>query len=205
VLAALDAARASAREADRRADDAVLRAPYAGVVMTVAVEPDELVAPGRPVVELAGDGHLEVEVQVPERSWATLDVGDEASVYLPALQRHARGAVVEVASAARPEGLFPVVVSVEAADLVAGLTAEVRLQLPLAADVTVPVAAVVDPVGRSPSVLRVVDGVAERVAVDPAELLADGVALRGPLAPGDEVVVAGHGRLLDGDAVEVLR
>ena len=204
VRAALDAARASAVEADRRASEAVLRAPYAGVVMAVSAEPGELVAPGQPVVELAGDGRLEVEVQVPESSWATLRVGAPAQVHMPALSRRAEGTVVQVASAARPEGLFPVVVSIDAPDLVAGLTAEVRLQMPLAADVAVPVAAVIDPVGRSPAVLRVVDGVAERVEVEAAELLPGGVALRGDLAPGDEVVVAGHGRLLDGDPVDVI-
>jgi len=205
VDAALQAARAQAVEADRRGADAVLRAPYAGVVVAVGAEPGELVAAGQPVVELAGDAQLEVEVQVPEAAWAALAPGQAADVSLPALGVQARGRIAQVASAARPEGLFPVVVAIDGDELVAGLTAEVRLQLPLSADAAVPVAAVVDPVGEQPVVYRVRDGVAEQVAIDATELLPGGVAVKGPVQPGDEVVVAGHGRLLSGDAVEVLR
>lgn len=204
IEAAIDAARATAAEGDRRATETVLRAPYAGVVMAVLAEPGETLAPGQPVVQLAGDGVLEVEVQVPESAWAHLHPGQPADVWLPALGRTAAGNVTQVASAARPEGLFPVLIAIDATDLAAGLTAEVRLQLPLSADATVPLSAIVDPIGAQPTVLRIVDGHAERVAIEASDLLAEGVAVRGALEPGDQVVIAGHGRLLDGDAVRVL-
>jgi RND family efflux transporter MFP subunit len=202
--AALSAAQAAAAEGNRRANDTTLRAPYAGVVMAVMAEPGETLAPGQPVVELAGEGVLEVEVQVPETSWAHLHVGDVAEVWLPALGQHTTATLTEVATAARPEGLFPVLVALDPTDLAAGLTAEVRLALPLSADASVPLSAIVDPIGSQPSVLRVVDGYAQRVNVQPDQLLLDAVAVRGTLSPGDQVVVAGHGRLLDGDAVRVL-
>lgn len=204
--AALDAARTAVDEARRRADDAVLRAPYAGRVLAVGAEPGETVGAGHPVVQLSGDDGLEVEVQVPEAAWTALRPGLPAPVALPHVGRGAQGHIVQVASAAHPEGLFPVVVALEGSQgLAAGLTASVTLPLPLTADAEVPVAAIVDPIGGSPAVLRVVDGVAERVPVEPTELLAHAVAVRGALAAGDQVVVSGHARLLDGDRVEVVR
>jgi len=205
VRASLDAARAAAADADRRASDAVLRAPYGGLVVAVNAQPGETVAPGRPVVELAGDGQLEVEVQVPEAWWAQLAAGQPAAVRLPALGRESEAHVLHVATAARPDGLFPVVVALHGADLAAGLTADVELGLPIHATAFVPLSAVVDPVGRSPHVVRVVEGQAQKVAIASATLLDDGLAITGDVRPGDELVIAGHARVLDGDRVQVLR
>ncbi len=205
VRASLDAARAAAADADRRAADTVLRAPYGGLVVAVNAQPGETVAPGVPVVELAGDGQLEVEVQVPEAWWAQLAVGQPATVRLPALGRQSKARVLHVATAARPDGLFPVVVALDNAGLAAGLTADVHLGLPIDADALVPLSAVVDPVGSAPRVVRIVEGQAEHVPITRATLLDDGLAITGEVRPGDELVVAGHGRVLDGDRVQVLR
>jgi RND family efflux transporter MFP subunit len=205
VRASLDAARAAAADAERRAADAVLRAPYAGLVVAVNAQPGETVAPGRPVVELAGAGQLEVEIQVPEGWWAHLAVGQPARVALPAIDRQSTGQVLHVATAARPDGLFPVVVGLDATDLASGLTADVHLGLPLDATALVPLASVVDPVGQGPRVLRIVEGQAEHVPLASAVLLDEGIAITGAVEPGDELVVAGHARVLDGDVVRVIR
>ncbi len=205
VRASLDAARAAAADADRRAADAVLRAPYGGLVVAVTAQPGETLPPGRPLVELAGDGQLEVEVQVPEAWWAQLAPGQPATVRLPALGQHSEGHVQSVATAARPDGLFPVIVTLDRTDLAAGLTADVHLGLPIAAGAIVPLSAIVDPVGAEPTVVRVVEGQAHRVPVVAKALLDDGVAITGDLRPGDEVITAGHARVLDGDLVRVLR
>jgi multidrug efflux system membrane fusion protein len=209
LRAALAGAEAQLDEAERQLADSRLVAPYDGVVLSVGAEPGETVAPGQPLVQLSGLGSLEVEVQVPEAAWGQLQVGAHADVELVAVGQRTNGRVSQVGTAARPDGLFPLTVTLdddgEGALRAAGLTARVALQLPVQADATLPLAAVVDPTGTAPAVLRVRDGVAERVAVTPVHLLAEGVAVRGGLQAGDEVVVSGHGRLLDGDAVQVLR
>lgn len=203
VRANLDAARASAAEAARQLSEGVLRAPFAGVVAAVHAEPGEIVAPGAPVVELAGEGS-EVGLQVPERIWAVLRPGDPARVTLPALQRTVEARVEIVSGATAPGGLFPVVVGLDEA-FAAGLTAEVALRVPNGPGLSVPVRALIDPVGSGPVVYRVAEDVVARVPVTLGPLLGDRVAVVGALEPGDEIVVAGHARLLDGDAVEVLR
>jgi len=203
VRGSLDAARAAASDADRRAAEAVLRAPYAGLVVAVNAQAGETVAPGMPLLELAGDGALEVEIQVPESWWALVVPGQDAVVHLPALGERSEARIQQVATAARPDGLFPVVIGLDRTDLAAGLTADVHLGLPFHADALVPLSAIVDPVGTEPAVVRIVEGQAHRVPVTALALLDGGVAIAGELQPGEEVVVAGHGRVLDGDTVRV--
>ncbi len=207
VVASLDAAKASAREAARQRDEAVLLAPFAGVISAVYRQAGESVSPGSPVVQLTGSGGLEVALQVPERIWVELKPGDAAHVELTGIGRAVSAQVAEVARAASPGGLFPVVVSLHSDDAVqaAGLTAVVGLSVPLHAELVVPVGAIVDPTGAGASVFRVHEGIAERVAVEPEALLQDLVAVSGDLFPADAVVVAGQGRLLDGDRVQVVR
>lgn len=203
VRANLEAARASAAEAARQLHEGVLRAPFGGVVSSVLVEPGEFVTPGAAVVELTGEG-VEIELQVPERLWLALRPGDAASVRLPALDHTARGRVEIVSGATAPGGLFPVVVGLDE-PLASGLTAEVAVQVPNGEGLAVPLRALVDPVGTGPTLYRLVEDAVERIPVTPGPLLGDRVAVTGPLDVGDEIVVAGHARLLDGDRVEVLR
>lgn len=203
VRANLDVARTAAAEARRQLDEGVLRAPFAGIVSAVHAEPGEIVAPGAPIVSLTGRG-TEIALQVPERIWVALRPGSPVSVRLPALDRTVEARVETVSGASAPGGLFPVVVGLDE-PLASGLTAEVTLSLPQEPGMAVPLRALVDPVGTGPVVYRIEDGAVVRVPVQTGLLHGDRVAVHGELEVGDEVVVAGHARLLDGDAVEVLR
>jgi RND family efflux transporter MFP subunit len=210
VVAALEAARlaATARrdEAARLRGEAVLRAPFDATVTGVMVEPGEWVAPGRTIVELAGRGGVEVTVEVPEGLRHRVAPGSRVVVSLPFLDREVSGEVSRVADAAQGAGsLFPVEVTLEPDDgLVAGLAAEVVLVLGGACELTVPLAAVVDPGGGRPAVFRVAGGRAERVPVRPGRVVGDRLTVDGELRAGDAVAVSGHTALADRDLVEVL-
>jgi multidrug efflux pump subunit AcrA (membrane-fusion protein) len=107
--------------------------------------------------------------------------------------------------------LFPLVVELipegeeGSVDPVSGMSAEVILDIPSAATLTVPLAAVVNPGGSSPSVFRLRGDRMEQVEVEVMTLVGERVAVQGELAAGDEVVVSGHASLLDGQQVEVVR
>ncbi|MDA3935167.1 MAG: efflux RND transporter periplasmic adaptor subunit [Gammaproteobacteria bacterium] len=58
-----------------RVEDAALRAPFAGTVVSVLREPGEYVRAGDNVMEIAGTGALEVALQVPAVVWRTAQVG----------------------------------------------------------------------------------------------------------------------------------
>jgi RND family efflux transporter MFP subunit len=203
-ISAAGAARAAAAaaEARRRVAESTLAAPWAGIVREVLAEPGEYLLPGQPVVELAGDGDLEVEVGVPESLLGDLTVDQPVTVILPFARSEVVGRVRSVGRAALGAGrLFPVVVALpEHPAIVAGTTAEVLIERS-ARGLVAPLAAVVNPGGAQPKLFVVRAGRAVAVAVEVLALLGDGVAVRGELAAEDRVVVAGGGALLDGDAV----
>jgi multidrug efflux system membrane fusion protein len=204
VQAGLRAARSAADEAVRQAEDAVLRAPFAGVVASVNAQPGEMLAPGAPVVELAGSG-LEVAVELPERLWAAIDGETVVRVELPALGEALPGELVDLGGVGGGAGgLFPVVVALpDGARRVPGLTARVIFEVPLPEGRVAPIRAVVDPTGGDPAVFVVVDGRARRFPVQVGGLIDDQVVLGGVPA-GAPLIVAGHAQLLDGDLVRVL-
>ena len=205
LRASLSAADANAREASRQRRETALIAPFDGTVTAVYLEPGESTAPGRPVVQMTGAGGMEIALEVPERIWAGLSVGSDVSAELPAFDLHVPGTLRQIGTNAGPGGLFPVVVSLEVERAAAGLTAKVTLPVPVREDLAVPVRAVVDPTGLGAVVYRITDGIAEAVPVRTGTLLGDNVGISGDLQPNDEVVVAGLGRLLDGDSVDVMR
>ena len=204
VAAALAGAQAQAREAHRVRSEATLRSPLSGTVVEVLVEPGEMVQAGQPVVRVSGADGLEVEVQAPERVWARLLRGGSAQIRLASLGRTVPGTIRSLAQAAGPSGLMPVVVSLDPSESTAGLTADVVLSVPLEQGVVVPLATIVDPVGGAPHVFTVREGTVQRLPIAPGAVLQDEVVVSGPLAVGDQVVVAGQDGLLSGDPVEVL-
>ncbi|MDY7092984.1 MAG: efflux RND transporter periplasmic adaptor subunit [Acidobacteriota bacterium] len=213
---ALEAAKAAAQarleDARRMGDDSVLIASFAGTITEVRMEVGEYAGAGKTVMVVSGDGPLEVEVGVPEGLVTQLEPGSDAEARLPfAEDRTVPGTVRSLGRAAAGAGnLFPVVVALgEPQGVAPGMTAEVLLTSRTNDSVTVPLAAILNPGGSRPRVFRLIDDGAEeivqQVAVRVEQLTGERVAVRGELEPGDLVVVSGHGGLLDGDTVEVVR
>ncbi|MEO0322343.1 MAG: efflux RND transporter periplasmic adaptor subunit [Myxococcota bacterium] len=210
--ASRDASIAQLAEARRQVGEAVLRAPYAGVVRAVFAEPGTVVAPGTPVLALAGEAGLEVEAEVPEPALAWLREGLAASVEIPATGARTEGRVLALARAAGPSGLFPLRLRLEGVEAFPGQGALLRFARSGVRELRVPLGAVLDPSGEAPEVWKVRDGsppTVERVAVRVRGLReAEGrpeVALPTgpPLQAGDRVVVRGQRPLLDGDVVRL--
>lgn len=216
--AAEEAASARLDETERLLEETTLKAPYDGTVLETLVEPGEHVVPGRPVVSVAGTGDLELEVEVPESVVLRLRQGASVDVVVPFLGETVPGTLHSIGrSAAGPGRLFPVVARISDERLVSGATAELSLRLETDQALAVPIAAVVNPGGRSPSVFRVDDGPdgphvskvrvevgslstevggEDRVTVTPADDAA--------LQAGDQVVVGGQRGLLDGESVVIV-
>lgn len=205
LRALADAAAARLREARRASAEGVLVAPFDGTVVAVGLQAGEFASPGATVLEVAGDGAVEVEVEVPETFVDALRPGEAVRVRLPFAGREVTGTVATRGAAAGGVGrLFPVVVAIDrTAGVLAGMTAEIEVVAGGAQALSVPLSAVVNPGGARPAVFRVVDGRAERVAVELGGIVGDRVAVSGGLAAGDRVVVAGAAMLADGDLVEV--
>ncbi|MCB9591759.1 MAG: efflux RND transporter periplasmic adaptor subunit [Sandaracinaceae bacterium] len=204
------AAGAQVAESRRRARDAVLRSPIAGVVTDVLVQPGELVAAGQPIARIAGNGGREVLLAVSVELAAQLSVGDDVRLRAvgveaadPLSSTLLTGHVARVADAAASlGGLYPVVVAIDG-DIRAGVGVEAELLGDPRPVLRVPLGAVLDPSGRRPFAWVVVDGRAERAWLRLGRLAEDRVEVLEGLAPGAQVVVRGHQHLLEGDEVRV--
>jgi len=200
-----DASAARLREASRASAEAVLRAPFDGTVVAVGLQPGEFAAPGAPVLEVAGDGPVEVEFEVPETFIDSLRPGDAVPVTLSFARRDVRGTVAtRGAAAGGPGRLFPVIVAVDAeAEVLPGMTAQITVVAGGRRALSVPLGAVLNPGGSRPAVFRLEGDRARRVEIELHGITGDRVAVSGALEAGDRVIVSGAGALADGDRVEV--
>ncbi|MEM1031969.1 MAG: efflux RND transporter periplasmic adaptor subunit [Myxococcota bacterium] len=210
------AALAQLQETRRQHTETVLRAPFDGVVRAVFGQAGEVLGPGAPVLAVADDDGLEAQVDAPERALRWLTVGGRAHVEVPGLGARRGGTVDAVARAAGPSGLYRLRIALDPAStpaaekLAPGLGVLARVEGPAQDEVRVPLAAVVDPSGDDAAVWIVRDDMAQPRPVTVLGLRGQGddatlaIAPRGEasaISPGTTVVVAGHARLLPGDAV----
>lgn len=207
-------ARAAVSEAERRLDEATLRAPYAGEVVRRFVDRGEVLSAGSPVVMLSGaEGFLEIELALPEGVAGGLSVGTEALVSFP-LSPEIPTVPATVTSradhAAEGRGLFEATVTLAreaaATGVRPGMTGEVSLPRPVSSSLRAvdPAALTTQPDGRT-TVYAVSDGVVSTRRVELRGVHDADVLVAGDLAVGEEVVVSGHYALGDGLAVEVAR
>ena len=200
------AAAARVEEAERRLDEASLRAPFSGTISEVLLEPGEYAHSGVPVIVVSGDTGLEVVFEVPEAIVDQLRPGGPVTVRFPMSRADEIEARIQsVGRVARASGsLFPIVVRLAPhAGTLVGMSAEVVLTIKGRRSLLVPIDAVIDPTGGRAVVLRIRGGRAEQVEVAVLELFGEQVVVAGELEVDDEVVVSGHGSLLDGDPVDV--
>lgn len=206
-LAQAEAALAQARES---VENTRLVAPFAGVLDQHFVDEGEQVNPGAAVARIIDAGTLVVKAGLPERYAADVEVGAPVQVRLPAYGLEPRdGRVRYVATAIDPKSrTFEVEVALENRD--AKLKPEMVAKLVVTRRqmenvVVVPEDAILrDESGPHVFVVERKGKVAKarRVAVDRKGFGAGRVVVEG-LQPGEQVVVVGQTKLIDGDFVQV--
>jgi membrane fusion protein (multidrug efflux system) len=208
ATAARDAARAEAKLARRGLTEAVVRAPFGGTVVERTIEVGEWAAPGSPLLTLADTSRLKARVLLDPRE--ALDV--------------APGSLAEVSVFARPDETFTARV-VRVGDVIDPATRrlpveveiddpEDRLRPGLVARFTVqtgeprlvfrvPLEAVFERFGRQ-HVYVVEDEIAHRRAVSLGQIRDGFAEVTEGLKRGDEVVIKGVTRVVDGSKVLVV-
>ena len=96
-------ARDALREAEVLLGEAVVRAPFDGVVAEKLVEPGDTAVPGRPLFVLHDPSRLRLEVQVPESCASRLSAGMDVRVRIDALGDDRSATVEEIAPVADPQ------------------------------------------------------------------------------------------------------
>ena len=183
------------------------------MVTAIHAERGEFVSPGGPVVTVSGQSGLEVLLEVPESISARLQENSVVDVRLPLAGGSSDtlvGTIRRLGEATQGRAqLFPVLIALAPnPEVRAGMSADVTLLANESVGLSVPLAAIIDPSGLAPSLMRIttsggIDSI-ERIEVRLGRLIGERVVVRGDIEVGDQVVTAGHAFLLDGDAVTVL-
>lgn len=184
-----------------------IRAPFAGVVARERTEVGQWLAVGGPVVDLLALDEVEIRVEVPERHFAGIKLGETANVTfesLPGLR--AQGRVTAIIPRADAQArTFPVKVRVgnEKGRIGAGMLAQVAFAAGEAyAATVVPKDAIISR-GERKFVYRVNgDNKVEEVAVDTGAGVGAWLEVRGAVRAGDKIVTRGNERVVAGQAVQ---
>ena len=217
----LEVTQANLRKAEKAVDDAVLRAPFSGVVARKLVKDFRNVQAKEPVVILEDDSGLQMVANVPESDWvfARTDAESRArrqrevdpkvtlSNYpdqpIPATLR-------EVATTADPTTrtyAFTLAFDPpEGMNVKPGMTAKVSINIPgeeMGGAIAVPARAVVDEGEGPPFVWRIdpTTLTASRAEVTLGELSGDRIEIRSGLGAGDQIATSGVHQLRDGMTV----
>lgn len=190
----LDDARARLSQAEKQRDAANVLAPYAGVVADRYVNPGDIVAPGTPLFSLVDPSTMRLEAAVPASELSQVRVGARVTFTVTGYPgRTFDGRISSVNPQADPQTrqvrLF-VRIPNAGARLVAGLFAEGRVAAEERGALTVPALAV-DQRGLTPAVVRLRNGVVERVSVTlgARDDATESVEITAGLAAGDTVLV----------------
>jgi membrane fusion protein, multidrug efflux system len=189
----LDDARARLSQAEKSRDAANVLAPYAGIVSERFVNPGDIVNPGAPLFAVVDPSTMRLEAAVPASELAMLRVGAPVRFSVTGYPgRTFEGRIASINPQADPQTrqvrLFVRIPNAGQA-LVAGLFAEGRVASETRETLTIPALAV-DERGLTPQVLRLRNGVTERVAVTigARDRATDRVEITNGLAAGDTVL-----------------
>ncbi len=206
INSAIDNARANLAQTERLRSESELRAPFAGRIEQVLLEPGEFAQPGQPVLRMSAVDGLEVEVQVPPRFLAGISLGEALTVWNGLTGASYEGIISEIGEGSSgSSALYPLVVSLQRTDLRSGEALEVGVPQLRNNALTIPLNAIMRS-AQGLTVFRVNNTEhVERVTVEVQRITGDQVELRpGLLQTGDRIVYSGLSRLAEGDAVTVL-
>jgi membrane fusion protein (multidrug efflux system) len=203
--ASVAAADSRARRAAETLADAVVRAPFDGVVSERYVSPGEYVQPGSKVAHLVQTDPLRVELSVPESAVEAVRKGLKVQFEVTSLPgRTFTGTVAHVSPALGSTTrtlTFEAVVKNADGALRPGMFVSARLELGTDALPTVPRGALTSD-GQTTRAFVVRDGRLEERVVQPEATEGDEVPIRSGIAGGERVVARWDAKLVDGSAVE---
>ena len=187
--------------------DGKLYAPFEGVIAGKEVEVGQNVVPGVPVAQLVSTSSLKVKIAVPETEIASVAIGQEAVVRVPALPgKEWKGRVVEKGIVAHSlSRSYEVKLQIQGAPdgLMPGMVTEVVwMQAPEEGNACVVPASIVqlDEQNRT-FVWTIAQGKAHKRFIQVDEYTAEGVTVSSGLKAGDTVIVKGQQKVCEGTEV----
>jgi RND family efflux transporter MFP subunit len=203
---ALKVATAATREARTMLDYTVIRAPFSGVIARKMMQVGDMAMPGKPMLGLDDNRHLQAVAAVPEALALQIRRGDQLSIQVPAAGFSGSGKVSELAPAADAQSRTTMVKL--AIDGAVGVQPGqyVRVMLPTAPldTLRVPETAVLR-FGQMERLFVVANGKAELRLVRTGEHRNGKIEILAGLEDGEQVVIRGNDQLADGQPVKVVQ
>lgn len=202
---ARDGAQAEVEEAEAALEKTEIRAPFAGRLGLRRIDLGAYVAPGTPIVQITQTSPLDLVFHVPQRHLAKLREGQRVRGAFDHCRVVFEGTVriVEPLLDARTRSVR-VKAEVPNADgvLAPGVGVDVRLEVERIADaLVIPQSAIVRQGTRHRIFVVNGESTAQARDVTFGEFLPEGVEITSGLAAGEQVVAAGHQKLMPGAPV----
>jgi len=196
-------ARAQLRQIEHDIDQALVRAPFAGVVTERFAQRGEYLQVGATIVHLVDTDHIEARVQAPLNLADKIRAGMEVTVKAAGQESTAKVRTVVPVGDERARQ-FELRVGLAPALALVGSAVEVSLPEDRGNEtLTVPRDALVQRQNQT-YVMRVTDkNTAEQILVSAANAAGDKVEVHGALNAGDRLVVRGAERLAPGQSVKI--
>ena len=201
----LDQLKATTARLKDEIDRSAIRAPFNGIVVREHTEVGQWAAIGGAIVELQGIDQLEVLVEVPDRTFASIRRGTKATIEIDGVPGSVQGEVFAVVPRASAQArTFPVKVRLtnKGGRVAPGMLASVLFPVGEAYRATiVPKDAVVMQGSRRSVFVIGDDNTANAVPVEMGAAVGEWVAVEGQVAPGAKVITRGNERLAPGQRV----
>lgn len=204
------AAKARQRNVWQQIDDTTVKAPFAGIVSDRPAHQGDVVSPGTPIVTIIDPSSMRLEASVPADQISQVRTGALVPFRVRGYPDQVFTGKVDRLSPTADPITRQVVVFVTLPNtggrLIAGLFAEGRIDAEARQGIVVPMSAV-DETGAAPTVTRVRDGKAERVAVTlglrqgEVEL----IEIKTGIAAGDVVILGSSKAVAPGTPVNVVK
>lgn len=209
----VQSAQAKLELAERDLTNTVLVAPFEGEIASLNLDAAVNVSAGTPVMQLLGQGGLEVSLLLPESLRSRSALGMPVSVTFPSLaSAKTSGTLTEIAARAGETNAFPAKVAIEPVQgIYPGLSAEVLFAYGAVGETIV---YLIPAVAIAPPETGAEDGFVFIYQQDSSTVLKSPIKVRGiqgnqveiveGLKPGDIIAIAGVHFLYDGQKVKLL-
>lgn len=199
----LDQAESAYSITKKQLADAVIYAPFDGVISKRSISPGENVIPGKAVLSLSKTDNLKVRFAVPEKEISEIAIGSEADINIPSLKNGVyTGNIIEkgiTTSALSPLYEVKVLINNNEGRILPGMTCRVNIQKSNESDqVIIPARSVMLDGKGNKYVWVMKDGKAEQTFIETGDFLKDGVIVESGLNEGDKVVTKGYQKISNG-------
>jgi len=198
----LRTSRAALDRTKRNLRRATLKAPFAGTVNTVAIEPGDYVTPQSVALELVDLLNIDVYAEVSGPTAAVLTLGQQVDILVGAEPR--QGKIIALRSDPDPSTFTHALrIRVDGNGLLAGKLANMRLPLQVQSSVVVvPVTSVLQEDGLN-YVFIIENGILQRRKIKAGIRYLNKMVILSGARAGDQIVIRDVAALTDGQAVDV--